>query len=405
MYKFSSKDVQHMKANPMSNNPPTQRWAAAFLFGLFAFLAALVPAQGKSFEVFRPALIAWTSVEAQDLASHDLLIKDGQVYRITHSPGQADKVQVEPLGFATPAQLHRHLQNYDPADNSRPVSQDDLVYAKWQGTELWTFQPLARLQDGAVFHHNGREFISKTSANGQQQIKSTGNVLSKVNGVWSEHHDNQIHLTLFYPQEQQTSKIITTHEHPFFVPPNQEGSQTAGQGKWVPAAELKVGMDLQTCSGTPVQVQQWDLIEKPFTAWNIEVAHSHTYYVTDPINPNAPPVLVHNDCFPKVDFNINRLPNDRQVAVNDTLSHINGGTVPTGSTGKRWGIVFRNREGNLPSKTSAGEAITYREYRVSPQADQTGASTERIVVGSDSRRYFTGTHYGSNLGKPFVRIK
>ncbi|WP_420800610.1 polymorphic toxin-type HINT domain-containing protein [Polycladidibacter stylochi] len=89
---------------------------------------------------------------------------------------------------------------------------------------------------------------------------------------------------------------MTTHEHPFFVAPNKEGSQTAGQGKWVPAAELKVGMDLQTCSGTPVQVQKWDLIEKPFTAWNIEVAHSHTYYVTDPINPNAPPVLVHNAC-------------------------------------------------------------------------------------------------------------
>lgn len=33
------------------------------------------------------------------------------------------------------------------------------------------------------------------------------------------------------------------------------------------------------------------------------------------------------------------------------------------------------------------------------------AGVDRVVVGSDGRMYYTGTHYGDTGGKSFVRIK
>lgn len=247
-------------------------------------------AYDESVAVYRPADKAWVDIDLEDLQPLDFLLKDGNAYHVkapyTASSG---RVQAVPLGQATRAELERHLGNYDPEDKSYPQSNNELIYAKWEGTDLWTFQPLGKLTDGELFHHNGREFVTRVSLDGSRAVKPTGNVLSKVNGVWSEHHDNQIHLTLFFPEIGETNKIITTHEHPFYVP---------SQDDWIPAEFLKVGMDLQTCDGTPARVANWVLVDEPFTAWNIEVAHSHTYYVADPNNPNAPPVLVHNDCLP-----------------------------------------------------------------------------------------------------------
>ena len=44
--------------------------------------------------------------------------------------------------------------------------------------------------------------------------------------------------------------------------------------------------------------------------------------------------------------------------------HIDAGTRPAGPLGIRWGISFRNREGNLPG--ASGPASPYSEFRVTP---------------------------------------
>ena len=301
---------KHTRSKPKSRKPFfLQHWqllTIAFAFvtvGLaLASTAFIAPktsqpqttAYDESVSVYRPADEAWVDIDLEDLQPFDFLLKDGKAYHIkapyTTSSGQ---VQAIPLGQATRAALERHLENYDPEDKSFLQSDIELVYAKWEGKDLWTFQPLGKLANGDLFHHNGREFVTRVSLDGSRAVKPTGNVLSKVNGVWSEHHNNQIHLTLLFPDIGETNKIITTHEHPFYVP---------SIGEWIPAEFLKVGMDLQTCGGTPARVADWVLVDEPFTAWNIEVAHSHTYYVADPNNPNAPPVLVHNDCAPDALF-------------------------------------------------------------------------------------------------------
>lgn len=254
-----------------------------------------IAAFDENVAVYRPADRAWIETSLEALQPLDFLLKDERAYHVsapyTAAAGQAQAV---PLGQVTRAELERHLDNYDPEDTSYPQSDVELVYAKWEGTDLRTFQPLGKLADGDLFQHNGREFITRVALDGSRSVKPAGNVISQVTGVWSEHHDNQIHLTLFFPEIGETNKIITTHEHPFFVPKDDETG-----GEWITAANLKVGMALQTCDDTPARITEWVLVDEPFTAWNIEVAHSHTYYVADPNNPDAPPVLVHNDCLPE----------------------------------------------------------------------------------------------------------
>lgn len=164
--------------------------------------------------VYRPADKAWVDIALEDLQPLDFLLKDGKAYHIkapyTASSG---RVQAVPLGQATRAELERHLGNYDPEDKSFPQSDIELVYAKWEGTDLRTFQPLGKLTDGELFHHNGREFVTRVSLDGSRGVKPTGNVLSQVTGVWSEHHDNQIHLTLFFPEIGETNKIISCNQN------------------------------------------------------------------------------------------------------------------------------------------------------------------------------------------------
>ena len=77
-------------------------------------------------------------------------------------------------------------------------------------------------------------------------------------------------------------EIITTPEHPFYVP--KKG--------WVGANELRAGDVLVLQSGEYVVVEliQHEILESPITVYNFEVEDFHTYYVGDSA------VLVHNAC-------------------------------------------------------------------------------------------------------------
>ncbi len=80
----------------------------------------------------------------------------------------------------------------------------------------------------------------------------------------------------------ENEEIITTPEHPFYVP--QKG--------WVSSIQLRAGDILLLQNGEYIVVEmiQHEILESPITVYNFEVADYHTYYVGNE------GILVHNMC-------------------------------------------------------------------------------------------------------------
>ncbi|ALG83554.1 ribonuclease domain-containing protein [Gordonia phthalatica] len=81
--------------------------------------------------------------------------------------------------------------------------------------------------------------------------------------------------------------------------------------------------------------------------------------------------------------------------VADTLEQIDSGRWPEAANapGTHGGDTFRNREGNLPTKSANGKRITYKEWDVNPKKRGQGRDAERIVTGSDGSAWYTLDHY------------
>jgi guanyl-specific ribonuclease Sa len=47
----------------------------------------------------------------------------------------------------------------------------------------------------------------------------------------------------------------------------------------------------------------------------------------------------------------------------------------------------------LPKTDSNGNPINYKEYDVNPYQKGVNRGTERIVIGSDGKAYYTNDHY------------
>ncbi|WP_237694308.1 polymorphic toxin-type HINT domain-containing protein [Streptomyces sp. SID2563] len=83
--------------------------------------------------------------------------------------------------------------------------------------------------------------------------------------------------------ESGNEKINATSEHPFWVP---------SMGVWLPATELKPGMELLASDGSTVKVRANRPYTKYTRTYNFTVEELHTYYVL----AGTTPVLVHNSC-------------------------------------------------------------------------------------------------------------
>lgn len=76
---------------------------------------------------------------------------------------------------------------------------------------------------------------------------------------------------------------------------------------------------------------------------------------------------------------------------------LNGNHPPSGFKG---GGVFKNKNGKLPKRDSNGNPITYKEYDIKERpTGGAGRGKDRVVIGSDGKKYFTKDHY-----KTFVEI-
>ena len=178
-------------------------------------------------------------------------------------------------------------------------------------------------------------------------------------GMWVYSHDPETGETALKPVVQtfvnETSRlvhitvagqeIITTPEHPFWVP---------NKG-WTEAIYLRAGDVLQTVNGEYVVVEfvQHELLETPITVYNFEVEGFHTYFVGKNV------VLVHNTC--KGNSSSRGVggkgwvgdktwrENVSTVGKGGTITSLNGG-VPT----KAQAIQLINQSGGVALRTEAG---------------------------------------------------
>ncbi|WP_428025978.1 hemagglutinin repeat-containing protein [Arcobacter sp.] len=106
-----------------------------------------------------------------------------------------------------------------------------------------------------------------------------------------------------------------------------------------------------------------------------------------------------------IDFLSNKLKFGKVVTkvpdkVDDVLSQINKnkGNPPNGYKGNS---IFENKNNKLPTKDESGNSITYKEYDVNPTPPKgTKRDSERILIGSDGKKYYTNDHYDT-----FTEIK
>ncbi len=277
---------------------------------------------------------------------------------------------------------------------------------------------LVKTVDGFTAIRNVQPGKTKVWSRDEQGHEGYKLALGKVR----ETHAETVYLTVRSNKTASQQIITTTLLHRVFavLPKGVSTSQQIAidgkfysgpipNGVWIRVQDLEPGYKMMDDSGSWSDVVSVRVEMKPLEAYNLTVADFHTYFVKEAGNNSAKSIWVHNDpCSYDTIFNANRLPNDLRESVNDTLSNINKGTVPSGNVSIRWGTTFANNEGFLPVKTSDGASISYKEYRVAnPYSSAPGDNVYRIVVGSDGRQYFTGTHYGqADFGtKAFVRIK
>ncbi|WP_375443306.1 ribonuclease domain-containing protein [uncultured Fibrella sp.] len=64
------------------------------------------------------------------------------------------------------------------------------------------------------------------------------------------------------------------------------------------------------------------------------------------------------------------------------------------------GRRFGNFENHLPRSDTGGKPIQYQEWDVNPKVQGRNRGTERLIIGSDNRAWYTNDHYNT-----FVEVK
>lgn len=107
--------------------------------------------------------------------------------------------------------------------------------------------------------------------------------------------------------------------------------------------------------------------------------------------------------------NISDLPENVQNSYNQYNKSGWKGNVPGQTAGTKAGGAYQNSDGVLPTASTEGNAITYREFDVNNKLPNAGRDAQRFVVGSDGSIYYTDSHYG-DIQSPtglssFVKLK
>lgn len=84
-------------------------------------------------------------------------------------------------------------------------------------------------------------------------------------------------------------------------------------------------------------------------------------------------------------------PPKKAVLVLNTVRQQNGAPPRNYKGGSLW----HNKLGILPAMTANGKKIRYREYDIKPYVPGKNRGTERLIIGSNGRVYYTPNHYKS----------
>lgn len=119
----------------------------------------------------------------------------------------------------------------------------------------------------------------------------------------------------------------------------------------------------------------------------------------DGINKNAKSEKIGDEQTKPTTSDENRKTNSAiPQKVYETLEYIQkNNRAPEGYVGGRH---FGNYEKNLPEKDSKGNKIDYKEYDVNPKVEGKNRGAQRLVIGDDSRAWYTNDHY-----KTFIEVE
>ncbi|MCL2137323.1 MAG: polymorphic toxin-type HINT domain-containing protein [Coriobacteriia bacterium] len=185
------------------------------------------------------------------------------------------------------------------------------------------------------------------------------------------------------------SEIQVTPDHLFF---------SIGKG-WVKAIDLDKGDQLTSLNGDTIVIDSvsFEQLANLETVYNLDVDEYHTYYA------GLMPILVHNADYASNQIpscSLNSLPDSVQDSFNKYDQDGWNGNVAGQSEGTSAGGRFMNRDGSLPTSSTDGSPITYKEFDVNNNIPGTNRDPFRFVVGSDGSKYYTTDHY-----QTFVRIE
>jgi len=135
------------------------------------------------------------------------------------------------------------------------------------------------LFDGVVHETRFRE--------GSIEVRRTEVVLSEVVATFVRDADALVEVAVV-SADGAAHTIVGTPEHPIFVPEREA---------FVPLGDLRPGASLRTTGGGDTTVQRVRALSEGAPVYNIEVAHTHTYFAGGHALARGE-VLVHNQCDP-----------------------------------------------------------------------------------------------------------
>jgi len=135
------------------------------------------------------------------------------------------------------------------------------------------------LFDGVVHETRIRE--------GSIEVRRTDVVLSEVVTTYVHDADALVEIEVV-SADGAAQTIVGTPEHPVFVPAREA---------FVPLGDLRPGASLRTTAGGDATVQRVRALAEGAPVYNIEVAHTHTYFAGGHALAQGG-VLVHNTCDP-----------------------------------------------------------------------------------------------------------
>jgi guanyl-specific ribonuclease Sa len=216
----------------------------------------------------------------------------------------------------------------------------------------------------------GDEVIATDPETGKQSPQ-------KVTAVWV--HDDKLTDLLL----EDGSAVTTTEDHPFW---------NATDHQWQRADTISPGDRLLSPDGQHPRAAGIRLGPTlPTPAYNLTIAHSHTYYVL----AGDTPVLVHNTA-PGCGTLINEGPGPKKAY--DVLGRVDAKGAPF--SGYKGGREFANDGSHGATVLPGGNGVTYREWDVNPNIKGVDRGGERLVTGSDGSAWYTNDHY-----KSFFRLR